>query len=107
MKKVVLAMAILITSCSIDGPICSNATFSLTAWQNESGMLRISYESELKGYELSTGCEPMPNYLPDTWKVLDTNDTKGWAEWSIQRECTPEYIRVRSLDGQIEKVLKL
>lgn len=100
-------LILLLSSCAIEGPVCSSETFSLTAWQNESGMIRISYESELPGYELWIGCSSVPNYPPETYKRLDYKEDKTWAEWSITRHCTPMHIKVNSLDGRIEKEVKL
>jgi len=95
----------LISSCAIEGEDCSNATYKLVVWENESKMIQISYESSVKGYKLYTGCSLLPNYPPEVFNLLDSNTTKNWAEWSIQRECTPEYIRVSN--GQIEETIRI
>ncbi len=107
MTKLIILAALLFTSCAIEGPECSNATFSLTAWIGETGLIRISYESEVKGYELLVGCPEQQGYEPETWQILDRNENKTWADWAITRECSPEYIMVRSLDGRIEKTIRL
>ena len=106
MRIVIFICLFLFTSCAIEGPECTKATFSLTAWIGETGLIRISYESEVKGYELLVGCAEQ-GYEPETWTLLDRNETKTWADWAITRECSPEYIMVRSLDGRIEKTIRL
>lgn len=107
MKLLLLTGLLLLMSCAVEGPDCSTARYSLTAWVGETGMIRISYESELPGYELLTGCPEAQGYEPETWILLDHNENKTWAEWAITRECSPEFIMVKSLDGQIEKTIRL
>lgn len=107
LKILSLLLILTLGSCSIEGPECSNATYSLVAFEADNGMLHVSYRSEIPGFELSTGCATPDGHLPDTYTVLEKSETKNWAEWATTRVCSPQYMRVRSLDGKIEKIVRL
>jgi hypothetical protein len=108
MRSLILTLFI-ITSCAIEGHDCEQATYSLSVWEAHSygPVIHISYRSEINGYELSTACPEVYNTLPDAYIIIDRKENKNWAEWAITRECSPQYIRVRSLNGEIEKTISI
>lgn len=102
MKTFILFLILLLISCDKE-QYCSNANYSLVVWEvvESNNMIRVSYESDVFGYMLYTRCPP------EGFIEVGTDPTRSWAEWSLTRRCSPMEIKIVSLDGRIEEVVKI